>query len=77
MVHLNEEQLRISVAGRGLRETLFFMLFGYLEVFDTTTNMIREKNNIRTTAVSLDGGLIRAQNQFELGSRYLNFLCST
>jgi len=70
MIHLNEEQLSIRVAGHGLRESLFFMLFGYLEVFDTTNNMIRARENIRTTAVSLDGGLIRARNQFELGSRY-------
>lgn len=69
MITLTEEQLRIRVAGCGLRESLFFMLFGYLEVFDTTNNMIRARKNIRTTAVSLDGGLIRARNQFELGSR--------
>ncbi|KAG0563617.1 hypothetical protein KC19_8G045600 [Ceratodon purpureus] len=69
MIHLNDDQLKIRILGRGLRESLFFVLFGYLEVFDTTNNMLRAWKNIRTTAVSLDGGLIRKRNQYEMGSR--------
>lgn len=74
LIHLTEEQLKIQIGGHGLRESLFFMLFGFLEVFDTKENMIQASKNLRSgTAVSLDGGLIRAQNQFELGSRYCTF----
>jgi hypothetical protein len=76
LIHLNEEQLKIRILGRGLRESLFFLLFDYLEVFDTRNNMLRAQRNIRSAAVSLDGGLIRkTRNQYELGPRYA-FLCA-
>lgn len=71
MIQLNEEQLQTRILGHyGLRESLFFMLFGFLEVFDTTEDMLRAQNDIKSSAVALDGGLIRTSNQFELGSRY-------
>lgn len=78
LITLTEKQLEIRVLARyGLRESLFFVLFGYLEVFDTTNNMFRARNSIRTNAVSLDGGLIRARNQFDLGSRYDFYVLAT
>lgn len=70
LIHLNEDQLRIRIAGRyGLRESLFFVLFGFLEVFDTTINMLRAQKEIKSAAVALDCGFIRSSNQFEWGSR--------
>ena len=75
MIHLNEDLLKIRILGvHGLRESLFYVLFGYLEVFDSTNNMLRARNSIRTTAVSLDGGLIRKKNQYELGSMYAFYI---
>jgi len=71
LIHLNGDQLRIRIAGRyGLRESLFFVLFGFLEVFDTTSNMLRARKDIMTSAVALDGGIIRTSNQFEWGARW-------
>lgn len=79
LIHLNEDQLSIRISGRyGLRESLFFELFGFLEVFDTTPNMLRSRKDIRSSAVSLEGGLIRTSNQFETYSMYVcNFLCAS
>lgn len=72
LIHLNEDQLKIRVFKFfGLRESLFFLLFGYLEVFDTTVNMLKaqKEQSITSPAVALDGGIIRAKNEFEFGGR--------
>nr|PNR30969.1 hypothetical protein PHYPA_027285 [Physcomitrium patens] len=50
--------LCLKVGEFGLRETLFFNLFGYLQVYDTVENMMRAKEYIQTSAVSLDGGVL-------------------
>ncbi|KAJ6288004.1 hypothetical protein OIU76_025408 [Salix suchowensis] len=46
-------------SGYGLRETLFYRLFGELQVYDTEKHMNEAGACIRHGAVSLDGGMIR------------------
>ena len=72
MIQLDQEQLATRISRHhGLRESLFFKLFGFLEVFDTTENMMNAESthSLTSSALSLDGGLIRAKNVVELGFR--------
>lgn len=71
LIELNSDQLKVRVSRHGLRESLFFHLFSFLQVFDTTKNMLKARKSIRAGAVSLDGGIIRERNQFELGTRFV------
>ncbi|KAJ7548893.1 hypothetical protein O6H91_07G031900 [Diphasiastrum complanatum] len=70
-IHLNVEQLNIKIGSHqhGLRETLFFNLFKYLQVYNSRQQMVDAMDAIVTGAVSLDGGIIWTDNCFELGSR--------
>ncbi|KAB5534321.1 hypothetical protein DKX38_017407 [Salix brachista] len=60
MINLDTQYMSISTeSGYGLRETLFYRLFGELQVYDTEKHMNEAGACIRHGAVSLDGGMIR------------------
>lgn len=75
LVHLRQDHVQIRVATRhgevGLRESLFFNLFGYLQVYDTRQHMNSAKDGLRNLggAVSLDGGMIKKNQRQVLGRR--------
>ncbi|XP_052192848.1 structural maintenance of chromosomes flexible hinge domain-containing protein GMI1 [Diospyros lotus] len=54
-------------AGHGLRETLFYCLFGELQVYETRENMKIARSCIKHGAVSLDGGIMRANGVLAVG----------
>lgn len=55
-------------AGHGLRETLFYHLFGKLQVYETKEFMKEAYPCVTTDgAVSLDGGIIRGNGVLSLG----------
>ncbi|KAI0525137.1 hypothetical protein KFK09_004528 [Dendrobium nobile] len=47
-----------TASGFGLRETLFYQLFGKLQVYNTRAEMQQASSCIDQAAVSLDGGII-------------------
>ncbi|CAN8268222.1 unnamed protein product [Cochlearia groenlandica] len=61
--------LCVTSYGHGLRETLFYSLFSRLQVYKTRVDMYNALSCINEGAVSLDGGIIRAQKIFSLGNR--------
>ncbi|KAK3419543.1 hypothetical protein EUGRSUZ_G00110 [Eucalyptus grandis] len=56
-----------TAEGLGLRETLFYRLFGKLQVYDTREHMKQASVCIDHGAVSLDGGIIREDGLISLG----------
>ncbi|XP_039172885.1 structural maintenance of chromosomes flexible hinge domain-containing protein GMI1-like [Eucalyptus grandis] len=62
-----------TTEGLGLRETLFYRLFGKLQVYDTREHMKQACVCIDHGAVSLDGGIIREDGLISLGFWYLRF----
>ncbi|KAF2291896.1 hypothetical protein GH714_036024 [Hevea brasiliensis] len=54
-------------SGNGLRETLFYRLFGELQVYETREHMVRARASIERGAVSLDGGILRENGIISLG----------
>ncbi|KAL3729260.1 hypothetical protein ACJRO7_026371 [Eucalyptus globulus] len=56
-----------TTEGLGLRETLFYRLFGKLQVYDTREHMKQASVCIDHGAVSLDGGIIREDGLISLG----------
>ncbi|KAL9250225.1 Structural maintenance of chromosomes flexible hinge domain-containing protein [Drosera capensis] len=57
-----------TAAGHGLRETLFYRLFGKLQVYETKESMKEAYPCVTTDgAVSLDGGIIRGNGVLSLG----------
>ncbi|WCJ44422.1 Structural maintenance of chromosomes flexible hinge domain-containing protein GMI1 [Euphorbia peplus] len=48
-----------TISGHGLRETLFYGLFGKLQVYETRDHMFKARSAIEHDAVSLDGGSLR------------------
>ncbi|KAK6936673.1 hypothetical protein RJ641_033703 [Dillenia turbinata] len=48
-----------TTSGHGLRETLFYRLFGDLQVYNSIQNMERAQAYIQHGAVSLDGAIIK------------------
>lgn len=62
-----------TTKGLGLRETLFYRLFGKLQVYDTREHMKQARVCIDHSAVSLDGGIIREDGLISLGFWYLCF----
>ncbi|XP_039172799.1 structural maintenance of chromosomes flexible hinge domain-containing protein GMI1-like isoform X1 [Eucalyptus grandis] len=56
-----------TTEGLGLRETLFYRLFGKLQVYDTREHMKQACVCIDHGAVSLDGGIIREDGLISLG----------
>ncbi|XP_043716489.1 structural maintenance of chromosomes flexible hinge domain-containing protein GMI1 [Telopea speciosissima] len=58
-----------TIAGHGLRETLFYLLFGELQVFETRADMERAHSCIKHGAISLDGGIMKGNGIISLGYR--------
>lgn len=70
MIKLDHEELFPSASsGNGLRGTLFFNLFSYLQVYKTRNHMKQAISYIRDGAVSLDGGMLRRKGVIECGNR--------
>ncbi|XP_074319843.1 protein DEFECTIVE IN MERISTEM SILENCING 3-like isoform X1 [Silene latifolia] len=70
MVHVDRAHLVcLTSSGCGLRETLFYNLFSRLQVYKTRAEMLLALPCIIEGAVSLDGGMIRADGVFSLGTR--------
>lgn len=56
-----------TAAGYGLRETLFYRLFGKVQVYQTREHMRLAKTCIKHGAISLDGGIMRENGIILLG----------
>lgn len=56
-----------TFSGHDLRDTLFYRLFGELQVYETREFMKRARPYIKHSAVSLDGGIIRGNGIFSFG----------
>lgn len=70
MINLSDENLNITTkGGHGLRETLFYSLFGELQVYESRDDMFRAKDYLNGGAISLDGGVIKGKGKFLLGYR--------
>ncbi|XP_043816102.1 structural maintenance of chromosomes flexible hinge domain-containing protein GMI1 isoform X2 [Manihot esculenta] len=68
MINLDVHRLRFKTrSGNGLRETLFYRLFGELQVYGTRQHMIEARASIKHGAVSLDGGILRENGIISLG----------
>lgn len=63
-------------AGHGLRETLFYHLFGELHVYQTREDMMSARSCISHGAVSLDGGILKDNGVISLGFGYLSLALS-
>lgn len=75
MVDLEEHHVYIRTdAGDGLRETLFYRLFGELQVYRTREDMIEARACIKHGAISLDGGILKENGFICLGHWYVLFL---
>ncbi|KAJ4955468.1 hypothetical protein NE237_012251 [Protea cynaroides] len=59
----------LTASGHGLRETLFYSLFSRLQVYRTRAEMLLATPCISDGAVSLDGGMIKSNGIFYLGTR--------
>ncbi|KAL6640164.1 hypothetical protein ACP70R_022013 [Stipagrostis hirtigluma subsp. patula] len=68
MINLSDENLNISTgSGYGLRETLFYSLFGELQVYETRKDMLQALPYLKGGAISLDGGVIKGNGKLLLG----------
>uniref|UniRef100_A0A7I4FUU7 Uncharacterized protein n=1 Tax=Physcomitrium patens TaxID=3218 RepID=A0A7I4FUU7_PHYPA len=67
LLRFNPQQLECyaTSAKHSLRESLFFQLFSYLQVYDTKEHMLAAQQFHTTGAVSLDGGLIHGKTYLE------------
>lgn len=63
-----------TMAGHGLRETLFYCLFGELQVYQTREDMKKACFYARDGAVSLDGGIMKGNGVISFGYRYFTLL---
>lgn len=74
MINLDVHRLRFKTrSGNGLRETLFYRLFGELQVYGTRQHMIEARASIKHGAVSLDGGILRENGIISLGYGYVSY----
>ncbi|XP_058206196.1 structural maintenance of chromosomes flexible hinge domain-containing protein GMI1 isoform X2 [Rhododendron vialii] len=70
LVNLESHHLQAwTNAGHSLRETLFYGLFGEIQVYETREHMKRAKPVIKQGAVSLDGGIMRGNGVLSFGHR--------
>ncbi|KAM0881718.1 hypothetical protein ACQ4PT_032768 [Festuca glaucescens] len=68
MIGLSPESLTIVTDhGYGLRETLFYRLFGELQVYETRDDMWQAIRHLKNGAISLDGGIIKGDGMLILG----------
>lgn len=61
-------------AGHGLRETLFYGLFGELQVYETRDDMYKAaqaRTCMNNGAISLDGGILRNNGVISFGNGYV------
>ncbi|KAL4204772.1 hypothetical protein AMTRI_Chr01g133770 [Amborella trichopoda] len=76
MINLDVQNLHtVTDDGRGLRETLFYYLFGELQVYRTRADMEMASECADMGAVSLDGGILRRRGHIVLGTAepYITF----
>ncbi|KAI8565060.1 hypothetical protein RHMOL_Rhmol03G0231500 [Rhododendron molle] len=70
LINLESHHLQAWMnAGHSLRETLFYGLFGEIQVYETREHMKRAKPFIKHGAVSLDGGIMRGNGVLSFGHR--------
>ena len=70
MIHLDSSNISfITATGNGLRETLFYSFFSRLQIYKTRNDMLLALPCINDGALSLDGGMIKKNGMFALGSR--------
>ncbi|KAL0299685.1 UNVERIFIED_CONTAM: Structural maintenance of chromosomes flexible hinge domain-containing protein GMI1 [Sesamum radiatum] len=68
MISIEASYLRWRTkSGHGLRETLFYRLFGELQVYRNRDCMKKAQSCIKNGAVSLDGGVMRGNGLVSLG----------
>lgn len=68
MINMNTNHMQLrTAAGHGLRQTLFYSLFGELQVYETRKCMHQARPVIKHGAISLDGGIIRGNGFLSLG----------
>lgn len=72
MVHLDDHLHMRTTSGHGLRETLFYRLFGELQVYETRDFMKIAYPCIKEGAISLDGGIFRGNGVISLGNWYVH-----
>lgn len=73
MVDLDGDHLKtMTAAGHGLRQTLFYFLFGKLQVYRTRKHMLAARDCIKHGAVSLDGGILKQTGAVSLGFGYVS-----
>lgn len=69
MISLDRRLLScITPDGHGLRETLFYNLFSKLQIYTNKAAMLSALPCITDGALSLDGGIIKRNGIFVLGS---------
>ena len=77
MINLSAENLEITTeGGYGLRETLFYRLFGELQVYESRNDMQQAMHHLKNGAISLDGGIIKGDGMLILGYRSVIYLLS-
>lgn len=70
MINLSDEILNVTTpSGHGLRETLFYSLFGELQVYETRNDMDQAMDYLNGGAISLDGGVVKGKGKLFLGYR--------
>ncbi|KAD2805557.1 hypothetical protein E3N88_38934 [Mikania micrantha] len=68
MINIDVDHLDTKTdAGYGLRETLFYRLFGETQVYETREDMTCAISCIKDGAISLDGGILRGNGAVSLG----------
>ncbi|KAI3883467.1 hypothetical protein MKX03_025923 [Papaver bracteatum] len=68
MVNIDIQQLHTRTnKGYYLRETLFYLLFGELQVYGTREQMNQARAFIKHGAISLDGGIVKSNGILSLG----------
>lgn len=70
MIHVDIEHLSsLTSDGHGIRETLFYTLLSKLQVYKTRAHMFQALPFLSDGAISLDGGIIRSNGVFVIGTR--------
>lgn len=73
MIDLDVDQLQTKTnSGHGLRETLFYCLFGQLQVYRTRVEMLAARACVKHGAVSLDGGILKENGRVTYGTGYVS-----
>ncbi|KAJ0765096.1 putative histidine kinase/HSP90-like ATPase superfamily [Helianthus annuus] len=68
MINIDADHLDTKTdSGCGLRETLFYRLFGDTQVYETRDDMKRAISCIKDGAISMDGGILRGNGAVSLG----------